>query len=192
MLKLNLSVFLENTAINRYITNLLDKETYPKMELFFEDKDFEEIYGTDNNVVVDSDTKRSIAELAAYVYAFGNDVRMLHLCAVGENFVEIHEKLNDLYDVLFDAFDSFAEMAVSHGESIENPTNIKDKIDWEPVEFDKYDTDKICKFVNEKGNLVINVILNVKEYEPFIQSKIDEFSGEIDKLVNYIFKRTAL
>ena len=74
------------------------------MEIKFEDNDFEEVYNNDSKSK-DKNTK-SLAELALYVYAFGNDVRTLHLHTTGNNFISIHESLNELYDVLFEAFDS--------------------------------------------------------------------------------------
>lgn len=159
------------------------------MEIKFEDNDFEEVYNNDSKSK-DKNTK-SLAELALYVYAFGNDVRTLHLHTTGNNFISIHESLNELYDVLFEAFDNFAEMAISHNETVQNPTNIKDNIEWEPLECKDFNSDDICKIINEKGNTLINSILNVKEYEPFVQSKVDEYSSEIDKIVNYIFKQIS-
>ena len=96
-----------------------------------------------------------------------------------------------LYDVLFEAFDSFAEMAISHNETVQNPTNIKDSIEWEPLESKDFSSDEICKVINEKGNVVINDILKIKEYEPFVQSKVDEYSSELDKIINYIFKQIS-
>lgn len=160
------------------------------MEIMFEDNDFEEVYNNDSKSIKDKNTK-SLAELALYVYAFGNDVRTLHLHTTGHNFISIHESLNELYDVLFEAFDNFAEMAISHNETVQNPTNIKDNIEWEPLECKDFNSDDICKIINEKGNMLINNILNIKEYEPFVQSKVDEYSSEIDKIVNYIFKQIS-
>lgn len=160
------------------------------MEIKFEDNDFEEVYNNDSKSIKDKKTK-SLAELALYVYAFGNDVRTLHLHTTGHNFISIHESLNELYDVLFEAFDNFAEMAISHNETVQNPTNIKDNIEWEPLECKDFNSDDICKIINEKGNTLINNILNIKGYEPFVQSKVDEYSSDIDKIVNYIFKQIS-
>ena len=185
--KMGYAVFAAFESTASHLFNI--RFDWNRYETVFEDNDFEEVYNNDSKSK-DTNTK-SLADLALYVYAFGNDVRTLHLHTTGQDFISIHEKLNELYDVLFEAFDSFAEMAISHNETVQNPTNIKDSIEWEPLESKDFSSDEICKVINEKGNVVINDILKIKEYEPFVQSKVDEYSSELDKIINYIFKQIS-
>lgn len=64
------------------------------------------------------ESKYSLSELSDLLYLFGNDVRLLHLHTVGLQFFSFHKALNELYDVCYDMYDSLAEMAISHKESI--------------------------------------------------------------------------
>ena len=95
----------------------------------------------------------TLSELSSYVYLLGNDARILHLYTEGENFMSIHELLQDLYEVCFEYYDTFAEMAISHGESIPNPSDIvlSEGIDWNPTFGDAFDTNFIIDEVKEKG-----------------------------------------
>lgn len=129
----------------------------------------------------------TLSKLADYLYGFGNDIRILHLYTSGLEFLPYHEKLNELYDVLFDAYDTVAEMAISHNESIKNPSKIEG---WEVLEGKDFSAEEICNIVIEKGNELLNYIKNTNEYESFVQSNIDEFYGELDKIINYIFKQS--
>lgn len=170
------------------------------MKKFFEEIDLEKLYNEANEIEVDEKEaepseggdKYSISELAAVLYAFGNDVRLLHLYTSGVEFIPYHEKLNELYDILFDAYDTCAEIGIAHDEKIVNPAKVLEVCtDWAPIEDDKFTAEDIIKEVTERGNTILDNIKNVKEYESFVQSKIDDFSGEIDKIVNYIFKQSA-
>ena len=44
----------------------------------------------------------TLSELSSYAYLLGNDARLLHLYTEGENFLSIHELLQDLYEVCFE------------------------------------------------------------------------------------------
>lgn len=66
----------------------------------------------------------TLSKLSSYIYLFGNDVRLLHLHTTGVHFFEYHEKLNELYDILFDFYDALAEFAIAHDEEIVNPSEL--------------------------------------------------------------------
>lgn len=133
----------------------------------------------------------TLSELSSYAYLLGNDARILHLYTEGENFMSIHELLQDLYEVCFEYYDTFAEMAISHGESIPNPSDIvlSEGIDWNPTFGDAFDTNFIIGEVKEKGNKVITMGDNLNEYEGFVKSEIDALNAELDSIVNYKFGR---
>ena len=135
----------------------------------------------------------TLSYLSSYIYLFGNDIRLLHLYTKGKNFIEIHELLNELYDVCFDYYDVFAEMAITHNEIIPNPTDIllEDNIAWNPILGNNFSSDDIKNYVFDKGNEIIKFADNITEYENFVTSKIDEFNYELDSLVNYKFARIS-
>ena len=182
------------------------------MNVLFEEIDLESVYNKANGIEADEEkevkkdeqkkepeaepkeggSKYSVSELASVLYAFGNDVRLLHLYTSGVEFMPYHEKLNELYDILFDAFDTCAEIAIAHDEKVVNPAKVLEVCtEWKPLEGDKFTAEEICKEVDERGNIILGNIKNVKKYESFVQSKIDDFTAEIDKIVNYVFKQSA-
>ena len=132
-----------------------------------------------------------LSELSSYIYLLGNDVRLLHLYATGENFMEIHLLLEDIYNLCFDKYDVFAEMAIAHGETIPNPTDIllDESIGWTPIFGSDFDVDFIKTNVIERGNKIISMGENLKGYENFVMSEVDDFNSDLDSLVNYKFGR---
>lgn len=133
----------------------------------------------------------TLSELTNYIYLLGNDTRLLHLYTEGENFMSIHELLQDLYDVCFEYYDVFAEMAIAHGEPICNPNDIilEEGVDWESTFGDAFETEFIVKEVTEKGNRIIKMGESLQGYESFVKSEIDAFNEELDSIVNYKFGR---
>lgn len=134
-----------------------------------------------------------LSELSSYVYLFGNDVRLLHLHTVGVHFFEYHEKLNELYDILFDFYDALAESAIAHNEEIGNPSELilDENLSWETLEGKDFNAEEIIPIVLEKGKLIMNYIEETNGYESWIQSKIDSFAEDLDKYINYMFKQST-
>ena len=66
----------------------------------------------------------SLSSLADLIYAYGNDLRVLHLNVSGAGFRSVHEALNELYDDVFEAYDAVAELALARGEKVTNPSTV--------------------------------------------------------------------
>lgn len=130
----------------------------------------------------------SLHELAILFYSFGNDVRLLHLYASGQDFIPYHEKLNEFYDFLFDSYDTIAELAIAHKEPVDNPSFIQNPI-FGPLSVKDFTSKDICDTVIKRGNELLDCIECLDEYESFVQSEIDDIAGQLDKYVNYIFTR---
>lgn len=138
-------------------------------------------------------TKRtSLADIATELYNFGNDIRILHLYAAGKNFMEYHKKLNELYDEVFEAYDEIAELAISKGEKVPNPSSHSAFSSYKPLDSTDYSSEQISQEVLNRGNKVLDTLKNHRDYEGFVVSKLDDITGKLDKLINYIFKRTAI
>lgn len=138
-------------------------------------------------------TKRtSLADIATELYNFGNDIRVLHLYAAGKNFMEYHKKLNELYDEVFKAYDEIAELAISKGEKVPNPSSHSAFDSYKPLDPADYSSEQITQEVLNRGNKVLDALKNHRDYEGFVVSKLDDITGKLDKLINYIFKRTAI
>lgn len=135
----------------------------------------------------------TLSKLSSYIYLFGNDVRLLHLHTTGVHFFEYHEKLNELYDILFDFYDALAEFAIAHDEEIVNPSELAlDKdLSWEILEGKDFDVEEIVYTILEKGKIIMGYIEETTGYESWVQSKIDSFAESLDKYINYMFKQSA-
>lgn len=135
----------------------------------------------------------TLSKLSSYVYLFGNDVRLLHLHTTGVHFFEYHEKLNELYDILFNFYDALAESAITHNEEIGNPSELvlDESLSWEVLEGKDFDVEEITYIVLEKGKIIMSYIEETTGYESWIQSKIDSFAENLDTCINYMFKQSA-
>lgn len=136
--------------------------------------------------------RTSLADIATELYNFGNDIRILHLYAAGKNFMEYHKKLNELYDEVFKAYDEIAELAISKGEKVPNPSSHSAFSSYKPLDPADYSSEQISQEVLNRGNKVLDTLKNHKDYEGFVVSKLDDITGKLDKLINYIFKRSAI
>ena len=131
-----------------------------------------------------------ITELGEYLYLFGNDIRVLHLLAKGDEFLTIHTELNDLYDEVFDFYDFATESGIAHDEEITNPSVLTDKhSDWIPLEVKDFTLEEIKNYVMENGNYILQCCDDVKDYERFVISGVDGFSEKLDKIINYRIAR---
>ena len=136
--------------------------------------------------------RTSLADIATELYNFGNDIRILHLYAAGKNFMEYHKKLNELYDEVFKAYDEIAELAISKGEKVPNPSSHSAFSSYKPLDPADYSSEQISQEVLNRGNKVLDNLKNHRDYEGFVVSKLDDITGKLDKLINYIFKRSAI
>lgn len=163
------------------------------MGIIFNESDFEDVYDASTEKSEKKDGNK-ISLISSYLYAFGNDVRFLHLYTIGNEFLPYHEKLNELYDIAFEAYDMCAEHAIVLGEKLVNPANVLEECDdWKPLNLDKdgFTLTRICDEVIERGNKVLDIIKNIAQYESFIQSDVDEVTSKLDKIINYVFKQTS-
>lgn len=136
--------------------------------------------------------RTSLADIATELYNFGNDIRILHLYATGKNFMEYHKKLNELYDEVFKAYDEIAELAISKGEKVPNPSSHSAFSSYKPLDPADYSSEQISQEVLNRGNKVLDTLKKHRDYEGFVVSKLDDITGKLDKLINYIFKRSAI
>ena len=136
--------------------------------------------------------RTSLADIATELYNFGNDIRILHLYAAGKNFMEYHKKLNELYDEVFKAYDEIAELAISKGEKVPNPSSHSAFSSYKPLDPVDYSSEQISQEVLNRGNKVLDTLKHHRDYEGFVVSKLDDIIGKLDKLINYIFKRSAI
>lgn len=131
-----------------------------------------------------------ISELGEYLYLFGNDVRVLHLLAKGNEFLSVHALLNELYDELFDFYDFATESGIAHNEEVFNPTTFAERhTDWIPIDAKDFTLDEIKEYVIENGNFILQSCEECRDYENFVLSALDGFAEKLDKIINYKINR---
>ena len=135
--------------------------------------------------------ENTLSQLSDMIYAFGNDVHLLHFHTVGENFLEYHEILNELYDICFDMYDAISEQAIAEGEVIDNPSLASERADWKPLELKEYTVEDILDYMQTKGEFVLSEIANIKEYPSYIQSIVDSYTEDLATIIKYKLNQSA-
>lgn len=148
--------------------------------------------------MVDSNVNNFYENLEALGFVFtlaSNDVHTIHVNACGENFKELHETANTLYDLLGDYADTAFEMCCEDGHYIHNINDAKDMLTYWKVfnvgerGFDIYTgTQAIIDILND-------VVVAITELYPDaptdIQSTFDEWLRELKSQMNYFLKRVT-
>lgn len=129
----------------------------------------------------------NLSSLADLLYAFGNDLRVIHLNVKGVDFKSVHEALNELYDEVFDAYDTVAELAIARGEKVKNPSTVVSII--KPLEARDFNCEEAIVIAREEGLKVLDAVCSIEGYDRAVQASLDEIIVNLDKTLNYIFSR---
>ena len=129
----------------------------------------------------------NLSSLADLIYAYGNDLRVLHLNVKGADFKPVHEALNELYDEVFDAYDTVAELAIARGEKVKNPSTVVSII--KPLEARDFNCEETIVIAREEGLTVLDAVCSIEGYDRAVQASLDEIIVNLDKTLNYIFSR---
>lgn len=129
----------------------------------------------------------NLSSLADLIYAYGNDLRVLHLNVKGADFKSVHEALNELYDEVFDAYDTVAELAIARGEKVKNPSTVVSII--KPLEVGAFNCEEAIVIAREEGLKVLDAVCSIEGYDRAVQASLDEIIVNLDKILNYIFSR---
>ena len=128
-----------------------------------------------------------LSSLADLIYAYGNDLRVLHLNVKGAGFKSVHEALNELYDDVFEAYDAVAELAIARGEKVKNPSTVVSII--KPLEARAFSREEAIAIAREEGLKVLDAVCSIEGYDKAVQPVLDDIIVELDKTLNYIFSR---
>lgn len=132
----------------------------------------------------------SLSSLADLIYAYGNDLRVLHLNVKGEDFKSVHEALNELYDTIFDAYDTVAELAIARGEEVKNPSTVVSII--KPLEARTFNCEEAIAIARDEGLKVLDAVCSIEGYDKAVQPALDNITVSLDKTLNYVFTRWAV
>ena len=132
----------------------------------------------------------SLSSLADLIYAYGNDLRVLHLNVKGADFKSVHEALNELYDDVFEAYDTVAELAIARGEKVKNPSTVVSII--KPLEAGDFNCEEAIVIAREEGLKVLDAVCSIEGYDKAVQPVLDDIIVNLDKTLNYIFSRWSV
>lgn len=133
-----------------------------------------------------------LSEISDYLILVANDFKMLHLNCVGTNFMIIHSWLEDLYKDSSDYYDTLAEMAIEHGEVIENPSLALNRVsDYIPfTELEDISESLILDRMYETIECALCQLSCIDDnYESYVYSNIDEMTSNFKKNL-YKLKQT--
>ena len=132
----------------------------------------------------------NLSSLADLIYAYGNDLRVLHLNVSGAGFRSVHEALNELYDDVFEAYDAVAELAIARGEKVKNPSTVVSII--KPLEARDFSREEAIAIAREEGLKVLDAVCSIEGYDKAVQPVLDDIIVNLDKTLNYIFSRWSV
>ena len=132
----------------------------------------------------------NLSSLADLIYAYGNDLRVLHLNVKGAGFKSVHEALNELYDDVFEAYDAVAELAIARGENVKNPSTVVSII--KPLEARPFYREEAIVIAREEGLKVLDAVCSIEGYDKAVQPVLDDIIVKLDKTLNYIFSRWSV
>lgn len=148
----------------------------------------------DSVVGVDTECCNDSLETLGYIFTLAsNDVHTVHINACGENFTELHEKANEIYDTLGDYADTAFEMYCEDGSYIHNINDAREIVGdlWTVSIGDG-------PFTLDDGVRAMSVVLNtVNEYissiygnySSDIQSTFDEWKRYLTSQMKYFISR---
>lgn len=177
----------EDTKNNCYFLKITeDNKLLPKGTVLKMNENEEQIpeinYASES--INDSNTNvGDISKAALYAYLLANDIRTMHLHAVGDDFDKIHEISQVLYEEAESEFDDLAELAISNGETIPNPILAAQYVDteteWPPLVGETFNWPQ---FINNLQNIGTKYIEILKSIDHPV---VDDFIVFWDKEISY-------
>lgn len=124
--------------------------------------------------------------------AAGNSVHTIHINSCGDNFQELHEKAQEIYDYFFNCADQCYEMCCEDGHFIEDINNLSENL---PIQLPRVDA--IGYDISTGSQTIITYLHEIslylaENYDVFtsdIKSVLDEWIRFIKSQMNYFLGR---
>lgn len=133
----------------------------------------------------------AIAHAALFANLFANDLKHMHWHAAGTEFDKIHTITEELYEEAMAEVDDLAEIAMSAGEKMANPSDLKsfvetgDSGEWEVVTEEAVTWPVFVELLAKQGEKYLDALNDIKDES----STIDDYIHFWEKEINY--KNTA-
>lgn len=176
---------VEDTVNKCYMLRLEEDNLFPKGTVFKMKENESEL----SDVEYAADEKESpsigaIAKAALYASLLANDLKTMHLHAVGDDFDKIHSISQVLYEEAIAEFDELAELAIMSGESVPNTSLAAQHIDieteWPPLVGDTFNWPQFVSNLQKIGTAYIAALELAKE-----DPKVDDMISFWNKEINY-------
>jgi DNA-binding ferritin-like protein len=132
-----------------------------------------------------------IADLAHAVFAAAGDVKTVHLYAHGSHFDTLHKLAEDEYDLLSEAADLFAEIALELDNAVVNPNNAATAVQWASLAAQPYTYEEGIPALVSVWVKIIRMAYAVNETYPNdlgIQNACQDFIQRAQKELRYRLK----
>lgn len=127
----------------------------------------------------------SLTRAVVIANLFANDLKMMHVHAIGNDFDKIHFITEQLYNELIDEIDELSEIAVSNRERVPNATELKSYVDTDSGEWDVF-TDEVVTWprfidlLNDKGSIYLDALNDAKDASSVIEDYIHFWEKEVN------------
>ena len=123
----------------------------------------------------------NLSELAQYMAVFYFNMRTVHFHTTGENFLELHEYAQQLYQQAEFYYDDLVETAISFNETVQpmfvTPGN------WVPTNEVPYNSSSSISIMSDSVKILYDYLESIAKevYPSFVYSKIDSMLEWLDK-----------
>lgn len=123
------------------------------------------------------------AKAALYAQLLANDLKTMHLHAVGDDFDKIHQISEVLYEEAMSEADDLSELAISNGEQVPNASLVAQFVDieseWPPLVGETFNWPQFISNLQKIGSSYLDVLDGIKD-APEVDDMIIFWNKEIN------------
>ena len=122
---------------------------------------------------------------------FSNDMKHIHLHAVGEDFDKIHDLAQSLYEKASDESDLLAELALEYNVNVPNFSLCAKCVNWAPLSHSEYDYPSAVSMISSRLLVYIAFLKALRESSVAtddMQSKLDDMIRDWHVELDYKLK----
>lgn len=175
---------VEDTKNRCYMLRIEEDTVLPKGTILKLRENESEL--SDVDYAADSEENTNVGEYskaALFAALLANDLKTMHLHAVGDDFDKIHEISQVLYNEAQAEFDELAELAISKGETVPNVSLVAQHVDieseWPPLVGETFNWPQFVSNLQKIGTTFIEALENISD-EAGIDDMIKFWNNEIN------------
>lgn len=178
---------VEDTLNKCYMLKLNEDYLFPKGTIFKLTENESELsnvnYAAEEGQG-DLSTVGSYSRAAMYAALLANDLKTLHLHAVGDDFDKIHQISQILYEEASLEFDDLSELAIANCEKMPNVSLVANYIDleneWPAIIGETFNWPQFVSNLKRMGTTYINILKEIQDPDPAVDDMITFWNKEIN------------